>query len=64
MIVLVFLALIVLFLLINGLIMMFIGNISAVSPELIPALSYSETFSLMLPLYAMSLIGGLFSAKK
>lgn len=40
----------------NGLIMLFIGNLHHVSPELIPALGFWDTLSLMLPLYVFSLI--------
>lgn len=40
--------------------MLFIGNLHAVNPDLVPALGYGETFSLMLPLYALSLVSLIF----
>jgi hypothetical protein len=37
--------------------MLFIGNLYHVNPELLPALSYGDTFSLFLPLYIGGTIG-------
>lgn len=44
----------------NGLIMLFVGNVHAANPDLLPALGYGDTFLLMLPLYLLSLALGIF----
>lgn len=48
----------------TGLVMMFIGNVHHVVPELVPALGLEDTFLLMLPVYALGILGGIFSSSK
>lgn len=43
--------------LVNSLIMAFIGNLHHAAPEIVPALSYGDTFSLMIPIYLLGIFG-------
>lgn len=50
-------------LLTNALICAFIGNLHGYYPDVIPAIGWTETFSLFLPLYVLGFMGALWSSK-
>lgn len=50
-------------LLTNALICAFIGNLHAYFPDTIPAIGWTETFSLFLPLYVIVFIGAVWSSR-